>query len=209
MNIKNFGWIGVAAIGGMMLASGFQGNTQKIGVVDVAKIFQESDYTKARGETLRKAGTDRADILQFLRTYPIVTSEQAVRFKELKLKAAPTANEKAEITKIQTDAQASDKKLKQLQQNSSPSDADIAQLQDYTNRRQTIGKLEQQWAREFDNDVREMQSKMREEVIGVINVAVSDIAKKQGYSVVFAKDMAPYAANDLTQETLTAVNAKK
>lgn len=209
MNIKNFGWIGVAAIGGVMLASGFQGNTQKIGVVDVAKIFQESDYTKARGDTLRKAGQDRADILQFLRTYPVVTSEQALKFKELSLKAAPTANEKAEITKIQQDAQAADKKLKQLQQNGSPSDADIAQLQDFSNRKQTVAKLEQQWAREFDNDVRDLQSKMREEVIGVINAAVSDLAKKQGYSVVFAKDMAPYAANDLTQETLTAVNAKK
>ena len=39
--------------------------------------------------------------------------------------------------------------------------------------------------------------------------ALHEVAKAQAFTVVFEISVAPYGANDLTQPTLTAMNAKK
>src|SRR5688572_7618411 len=116
MKFNQFGWVVAAALGATMFAGGFQVNSQKIGVVDMAKVFGDSEFAKKQSEQLKAFGNARSGILEFLETYRAFTPEQAARFRELSLKANASAAEKAEVEKIKQDVMAADKKLKALQQ---------------------------------------------------------------------------------------------
>ncbi len=61
--------------------------------------------------------------------------------------------------------------------------------------------LEQQ----FDTEIKQKQLSLHDAAMGKVRTAVKDVAQKQGYTIVFGVDAAPYAANDLTAEVLKVV----
>ena len=203
------GIVAIAALMASFAAFGFQGKTEKYGVVDVAKVFNDSDFTKTQNETLRQVGETRTGILEFLDSYRALTAEQATRLKELSLKAQRSPAEQAELDKIKADAQASDAAFKSLQTKASPTPAEVTQLQEYNSRAQTIAGLSQRWAREFDDEVRNLNEKLRADTMDRVKKALRTVGNKGGYTVVFTQDVAPYGANDLTKEALDAMNAQK
>lgn len=193
----------------LMAGLGFQSTSNKFGVVDVAKVFNDSDFKKKQDDTLKAVGDSRAAILDFMENFRAFTPEQATRFRELSLKPQRTAAEQSELDKLKADVQAADAAFKQLQTKPTPTPAEVTQLQDYNARSQTTASLSQRWAREFDDEVRTMNDKMRDQTMDRIDKAIKEVSSKQGYTVVFSADLAPYGANDVTADTLKAMNAQK
>src|SRR5690349_17592529 len=115
LKIQHLGWVLSAGILAMMAGSGFQAKNDKYGVVDLAEVFSSSEFAKGQTDTLRNLNTQRQDILQFANTYPVFSTEQAQRFRELSVKTQPTAAEKAELDKLKAAIIAQDKKLKDIQ----------------------------------------------------------------------------------------------
>src|SRR5207302_127796 len=99
MKVRNLGWIVAAALTVFAATAGFQGTTTKIGVVDMGKVFADSEYAKSQTQSLQNVGQARQSMLDFVNEYRAFTIEQATRFHDLSIKPNPTAPEKAEIEK--------------------------------------------------------------------------------------------------------------
>lgn len=209
MRVKYFGWIVAAAIVAVGVGAGFETQGTKIGVVDLAKVFNESDYAKGQTDSLKSVGAIRQGMLEFADTYRTFTPEQANRFHDLSVKATATAADKAEIEKIKNDVMASDKRLKDLQTKTSPTAAEAAELSELTRRTQMTQDTVQRWSREFNDELGQLQGKLRQDALDRVRDAVKQVGSAQGYSIIFTTDMAPYGANDVTADALKAMNAKK
>lgn len=208
MKYQQLGWVVAGTLTGIMLGSGFQAKTDKVGVVDLGEVFSTSDYAKTQTDTLRTMGQIRQDLIQFVNTYPVFSQEQAQRFRELSVKPQPTPAEKAELEKIKQDVIAQDKKFKALQTKPSPTPEEVAQLREFNDRAQAMVKTLDRWSREFSDEFQSMQDKLRADTLERVKAAVKEVGQKQGYSIVYSQDAAPYAANTITQEALKAMNAK-
>jgi Skp family chaperone for outer membrane proteins len=209
MNKRYMGWIVAAAILGSLAGSGFQAKGEKYGVVDLSEVFSSSEFAKNQTDNLRTLSAQRQDILQFANTYPVFSTEQAQRFRELSIKAQPTGAEKAELEKLKGAIIAQDKKFKDLQTKAKPTPDEVAQLKEYNDRSQNMVKTIDRWAREFSDELQDMQDKLRGDTLDRVKQAVQDVGVKQGYSVVYVQDIVPYAANNITADSLKAMNAKR
>lgn len=209
MRIQKLGWILSAGMAGAMFAGGFQTKTEKIGVVDVGSVFQSSDMTHSKQDELKAMQQSRYDVLQFVHTYRVIQPAQADRFKTLSLKDNITPAEKTELDKLKADVLAADQSFLALQQKPNPTADDRAKMDALNAQKQQMSAMEQRWAQEFDRDLRNKQDELRKVVLDRVQDSLKDVGKKQAYSLIFVRDVAPYGANDVTADTLKVMNAKK
>jgi Skp family chaperone for outer membrane proteins len=207
--IAKLGWVVAAALAGIMLGSGFQDSSTKIGVVDISKVVEESNFGKQNATTFQTMRTQREGLLEFIDTHRVLTNEQAQRLRDLSLKGNPSADEKAEMDRIKAEVLTSDKRAKELSVKQNLTAEERDQLQEYSRRSQTMNETAQRWYREFSNEMQRWIDEQKLASLDRARAAVQDVARQQGYSVVFEVGIAPYGANDLTDATLKAMNARK
>ena len=206
MKFERLGWIVAAGLAGSMVGMGFQGATQKIGTVDMSKVFGDSALVKKQSEQLRTYQMARKSALEFLDQNRTLTLDEASKYATLAVKDSPTAADKTELDRLTGVANEGRGKLTALQTKVTPTAEDTKQLQDYTARSSQIQQLLQDLAGRFDQEVRTYQDKLRSDTLDKVRDAVKQVSSKQGYTVVFANEVAPYAANDITKEALDAMN---
>ena len=80
------GWIIAAAFAGIAVAGGFQAPSDKVGVVDISKIVEASDYGKSNQATFADMKAGRESLLEFIDTNRVLTTEQAQRLHDLTVK---------------------------------------------------------------------------------------------------------------------------
>jgi len=210
MKLTNLGWILAAGMGAALCASGFQTPPTKVGIVNLQTVFQTSELFSLKQNDLKVMGEGRSDILAFIQTYPTITAVQAQRFRDLSLKTTElTGPEKTELEKIKAAVMADDKALKALQTKTNPTPAEVAKMGAYQQQTQQTQNLLQTWAQEFKLQISDQEGKYRDEVLGKATSATRDVGKKQGFSLIFSSDVAPFASNDVTPDTLKVMNAKK
>ncbi len=209
MKIERLGWIVAAALAGAMIGMGFQEKGTKTGTVDLERVFNESAYAKSQTEGLRNMGQARVTVVEFLRTYRTLKPEDANKFRDLSLKATPTAADKAELERIKNQAMSDEQKYRELSTKDKPTQAEVNQIEEFNRRKDTTANLLEKWNGEFTNELQTRQESLRGETLQRVKDAVAQVAKDQGYSIVFVQNVAPYSANDLTAEALKAMNNKK
>ncbi len=203
------GWIAAAALLGILMASAFQATTEKFGVVDISKVVEDSDYGKANQEKFKNLKAAREGILEFVDNYRVLTNEQAQRIYDLSLKETQTAEEKAELDRVKADVIAASKKSLELQSKPSISPEDRTLMEEYSKRSQTMEMVAQRWYKGFTTEMQSWADKQKLASVEKARVAIQEVAKAQGYSIVFEVGIAPYGANDITDASLKAMNAKK
>jgi len=208
MKLEKMGWLVAASLAGAMVATGFQGANDKVGVVDLSKVFGDSEYANKQTDGLRAVGEARSTMLQFADTYKAFTVEQGQRFRDLSIKANITEAEKAELEKIKKDVIAADKTLNDLSQKASPNATEVNQLNDLNKRKQNSAQMIRRWAQEFDDEVGAMREKMRTETLGKVKDSVKEVGKAGSFTLIFANDVAPYGSNDVTADALKSMNKK-
>lgn len=204
-----FGWMIAAALGGVLLAGAFQAATDKFGIVDISKVVEESDYGKANQDSFKQMKDAREGVLTFIDSNRILTNEQAQRLRDLSLKTPRTPEETAELERIKADVIASTKKNTELQTKANMTPEERTLMEDYSKRSQIMEQVAQRWYREFTNDMQAWADKQKLASVEKARAAVQEVAKAQGYTIVFEVGIAPYGANDLTDASLKAMNAKK
>ena len=90
-----------------------------------------------------------------------------------------------------------------------PSADEQKALEEFRNRQASTGDLLQEWQKEFQQELEQLDSKVGQDLEKNVRDAIQEVGKKQGYSVVYASTVAPYAANDITDEVVKAVNKTK
>lgn len=209
MKFERLGWVVAAALAGAMFGMGFQGTSGKTGTVNIQKVFESSDFAKKQTELLRNMAQARQGSVEFVQTHPSINPEDAAKFRELTAKATPTALEKTEIERIRKQAQADEQRHRELTTKGNLTDADVKAYEDLNRRREANKRLLGQWSQEIGFEIQDKQNSLRQEALDRVDAAVAEVARKEGYSIVFSNVSAPYAANDLTDATLKAMNNKK
>lgn len=204
------GWTLAFAMVGVLLAAGFQTATEKIGTVDLGKVMDDSDMGKSGQEKLNKMNQDRIAVLQFMSENRVLTGDQAKRIRELSLKADRTKDEQAELDRIKAEVIASSRRSSELNNKAAALTTEEHTLvDDFARRSQTTEVLGRQYQQEFLAELDQANEAQKAQVLKTAREAVQQVAKAQGFSVVFEARVAPYAANDLTSSALTAMNAAK
>ncbi len=203
------GWVIAAAFIAVTVTGGFNQSAIKIGVVDISKIVEGSDFGKSNQESFTKMKAAREGLLEFIDANRVLTNEQAQRIKDLSLKAAPTEQETAELNRLKADVVAAAKKSTELATKPNMSAEDRTLVEEYARRSQTMNDVAQRWFREFTNDMQTWADKQKLESLERARVAIQEIAKAEGYTVVLEVGIAPYGANDISALALAKMNEKK
>ena len=210
MKIERAGWIAVAVLAGAVGTAGFQTPVVKNGIVDVEKVFNESTFAKNQSESLRNMGAARQSVLEFVNQYRTMKTDDATKFKDLTVKATPLSPaEKTELERIKADAKKSEDDYREAVTKTSPTPELLKQIEDWNRRKDASGDLLQAWQQDFTTEVQGKQASLRSEALVKVRQAIQKVARDQGYTMVFDSNVAPYAANDLTDEALKVMNSGK
>lgn len=209
MQIKaNLGWIVAALLGGVLVGSGFQGTTTKVGVVDVAKILESSTASKKANDQLNEMKKSREELLEFLSIYQVATADQIIKLKGYARKTPLTDAEKSDQTAIKDAIMKADGTYKTLVQKATPTADEKAMLQEYGDRSRNNQKTLQAMYDEFKKEWDDAQAKQSDDVIVKARASLEEVAKAGGYTFILDRRSAPWGANDITEETLKVMNAK-
>jgi len=210
------GWILAAVLGGVMLASGFQTAGDKIAVVDLISIATKSNIGVANAAQFDQLKAARQNLLQFVEQNPVITSDQALQLHDLVEKENPTDADKASITQIEGAITTATKSYTDLAakysdpaSKATPTADEQTQINNARHLADTMSNTEQRWYTEFMQDLQDWSDKHRQDNLNKARDAVAQVAKAQGYTIVFDKGVAPYGANDLSDAALQAMNAQK
>ncbi|HMS56506.1 MAG TPA: OmpH family outer membrane protein [Fimbriimonadaceae bacterium] len=212
MNTNGFqkmGWVVAAALAGIMLGSGFQGSAEKTGIVDLSRIVEQSDFGKQNQTTFNSMKAAREGLLEFIDQYRILTNEQAQRLKDLMLKDKATPQDQAEIDRIKGEVTLADKRSKEMSTKTNLTPEERTLMSEYATRSQNMEATAQRWFREFTTDLQAWADKQKLSSVERARAAIQEVAKAQGFTIVFEVGVAPYGANDLSDAALKAMNAKK
>ena len=203
-----FGWVLAAAFGAVIFAGGFGQVSEKTAVVDISRVVEQSNFGKSNQDAFAKMKEARESLLVFIDTNRVLTNEQGQRIKDLSLKPNPTAEETAELERLKADVVAAAKRSPELatKPNLTPEERNL--LEEYARRGQTMDANAQRWLREFTTEMQNWADKQKLDSITRARAAIQQVAKAQGYTLVFEIGVAPYGANDISDAVLTAMNAK-
>lgn len=209
LRFLQLGWIVACAILGITLAGGFQGPSDKIGVVDMASVMERSDFGKQNQESFTKMRLSREGLLEFIDTHRVLTNEQAQQLRDLSMKPNPTKEDTARIDTIKAEVVAASKRSAELATKGNLTPEERTLVEEYARRSQTMNDVATRWYREFSTDMSNWAEAQKLEGVRRAREATQQVAKEQGYTVVFEIGVAPYGASDLTDAALKAMNAKK
>jgi Skp family chaperone for outer membrane proteins len=206
------GWVLAAAIAGVMLSSGFQGATDKTGVVDLGVVVNKSNQWQASSKQFDAMKTSRQSLLDFVAANPVVSLEQAQQLHDLSIKDPQTDADRATITKIEADVTAACKSYEDLSKKKDLTADEKAQVAEYSRRAGVMLGQDgtfSRWKGDFQTELEDWSQKHRDDCVAKAKDAIGQTAKGQGYTLIFDKASAPYGANDLTDAALQAMNAQK
>jgi Skp family chaperone for outer membrane proteins len=209
LRFLQLGWVIAAAFLAVALAGGFQGPTEKVGVVNIAKVVEQSDYGKANQQVFNKMKAVREGFLEFVDTYRVLTAEQAQRLHDLVMKPSLSKEEQAEMDRIKADIVASSKRSTELATKPNLTPEERTLVEEYARRSQGINDQATRWLREFTTEMQTWLDKEKLDSIEKARVAIQQVAREQGFTVVFEVGVAPYGANDISDATLKAMNGLK
>ncbi|RYG33035.1 OmpH family outer membrane protein [bacterium] len=206
---SRLGWILFAALLGGTAASGFQDAAQKNAVVDISRVVEQSDYGKANQTMFAQMRQAREDLLEFIDTNRVLTTEQATQLRDLTIKPQPTQEDQNRIATLKAEVAAASKRWTELATKTTLTPEERNLLQDYAVRSQTMSEFAQRLLNQFSNEMSTWAEKQKLVSVEKARAAIQEVAKAQGFSMVFEVGVAPYGANDLTNDALKAMNAQK
>jgi Skp family chaperone for outer membrane proteins len=203
------GWIVAAGLAGIILGSGFQTPSLKLGVVDLNAVIDKSDAGKSGKKSFEEMKAAREGLLEFIDQYRILTIEQANRLRELMLLKEKTKPEEAELERLKADIIATSKRSAELATKPNYTPEERTLVEEYSRRSQTMNETSTRWLREFSDEVQNWVASSREQNYQKAKAAAAEVAAKDGYTMVIEGSVAVFGANDITDLSLAAMNAKK
>jgi Skp family chaperone for outer membrane proteins len=206
--LMHLGWIVAAGLAGILVAGGFQGDTNKFAAVDIAKVIENSNYGKASQKTFEDMKTARQSVLEFLDANQIASAEQIKQLTELSTKEKPTAADKTALDQLKKDIIAAKDKNYQLLQKVNLTDEERNLMKVYSDRASATNAMMQKMYNDFTKEMQTWADNQKQASVARARGCIAEAAKAQAYTVVYEVGVVPYCANDLTEAALKAMNAK-
>ena len=208
ITFQRLGWIVAAAVIGVIAATGFQAGFEKVGIVDLSRMVETSELGKRNIAALDAMKNSREGLLKFIDTNRVLTLDQANQARGLWLKDAPAAADTATLNRLKADIEAQAKKNIEISTKANLTPEERTLLQEYASRSASMERLTAEWFDEFRQEIQGSAQQRRMDTLNKARVAAQGVAKAGSYTLVFDSSIAVYAANDLTDEALKAMNAK-
>jgi Skp family chaperone for outer membrane proteins len=209
IRLLQLGWVLFLASLAVLVTGAFQAPVDKVGTADINRLMDESDFGKSIKDQLDKMRASREDVLTFIDQNRVVTIEQATQIKDLTLKVSKTKEEQAKLDSIKADVVASNKKWTELSTKPSLTPEERTLLQEYADRAQKANEIGSRMLEDFKSDIEAWIEQQKAECNKRSRAAIQEVAKAQGYTLVYDSVFVPYSANDLTDAVLTAMNNSK
>ena len=197
---------------GLAGLTGFQGASQKVGMVDYSRAANDSEAGKKVANEVRGAFEARRGVLEFFKTYPTVDASSAKRFQELSLKAAPTDAERAELDRLKASIVAEEQKSRALTAKANPTQDDLKLVESYQTRasaatRNLLNNLAQE-LRQRHAQKADRRQRAKDALRPGEQGRSPRSGARRATRVIFDSKSAPYAANDVTPQLQSALNKK-
>jgi Skp family chaperone for outer membrane proteins len=206
--LNQLGWVLAAALAAVMVSSGFQDTAAKFAVVDIPSLVDKSNFGKQNQDTFNLMKKGREELLEFVDTNRVLTNEQAQQLRDLSLKSTPSADDTAKIATLKAEIVASRKKADELALKTNLTPEERTLMNDFAQRSQNAAEITRRWYQEFMTEMQTWADKQKLASVDRARAAIQEVAKQQGFTVVFEVNYAPYGANDITDQALKAMNAK-
>jgi len=209
LRFLQLGWVLFFAVTTVWIATGFQVPVEKVGVADINRMMDDSDFGKSVKAELEKMRTAREDVLSFIDKDRVITVEQATKIRDLTLKPTLTKEEQAQLDSLKAQVIAQNKRRDELMTKTNMVPEERTLADQYAGWAQQANQLGNEWVRQFTSDIDDWVQKQKIESNKRARAAVQETAKVQGFTVVYDSIFAPFGANDLTDTALQAMNAAK
>ncbi|MCH7904169.1 MAG: OmpH family outer membrane protein [Armatimonadetes bacterium] len=202
------GWVVAFGLAAVIVGGAFQGGTQKFGVVDLERVIRESRLAGELQNELNLELTKRQDLLDFMELYMIMTKEEAEQLIIFLRKDAPTEEEKAAHEKVKQDIIAASAEYDRINGQTSPTEAERNTLQRYGRLLDDTVTRISEFGAGFQRELQIIEADAQSDAIKKAYDSSAAIAKRDGYTVVFSRSTAVYAANDVTEEVIAHVDSQ-
>ena len=81
-----------------------------------------------------------------------------------------------------------------------PTAEELKQLDDFRSRQAEIGDYLNTLNTDFQQELKAKQNAVQKSALDTYTNSVKEVAKKQGFTIIFDKNVAPYGANDITDD---------
>ncbi|MCH8274550.1 MAG: hypothetical protein IH851_07155 [Armatimonadetes bacterium] len=207
MGMKKVIIIVAAAVGVLLLVTALQDPPLKFGVVDLVSVADKSLLGAQKKQEFDQQRDRMLGLLQYLDGNRAMTSAQADRLRELMLRTEPSDGEKTELENLKKTIGAQVAEMNTLIGLTNHTEAQTARLGELSRmQRETVTRIGG-WNEVFLRQISLEAEESRAEVLGKAREAAEKVGKRDGYTIVFDKTIAPYAANDLSDETIKQMDA--
>ncbi|NUL81248.1 MAG: OmpH family outer membrane protein [Armatimonadetes bacterium] len=191
--------IALAALVGSASAQGF-------GVVDMAKVVNESSVAKKRLGELQELERKYNSVLQQMEQNILMTPDERKTYYETAMLPAPNDAQKKAMSDIMNSAKTRGDALTVLQNTATPSPEQTVRLNELTalatQGREQLRVLAEQLNQQLQGELQKGQ----DEVMTQVKAAIAAIAKERKLSVVFNSTGVVYADNDITDLVIQRVS---
>ncbi len=204
---RTIAFAALAASAAAFALLGFQQGQERTGTVNISQLIQKSSLGQKNTQRLESAFRRRQNFLAFLEQNPLLERAQVDQLKALELKETLTTAETEEQTRLKAAAAAALREFNELNMKTTPTEADRQKLDVYNERSRAMSGVIEGIASEFNQDVQKLRDEVRQGETAASQKAIQEAAKKAGVTIAFTAEIAPYAANDLTDEAVKIMNA--
>lgn len=210
---RGIAWIAAAAFAmGLLVSAPVRAadNAQKMGIVDLARVYKDAPRIKQYKEeldTLTETLKRQLDI----RSQNLMLDEAQVKeLIELKMKPADKLADKEkaridELAKIERDLDATFKQLQSTAQPDEAQKARLKELQDIERKSKTTGEaLENDYNSRLQTKAIELDDKARTDILD----AVKKVAEAKALTMVIAKDAVLFGGADVTDDVINKLDRK-
>lgn len=184
-------------------------SAQSFGMVDLERVERESTFFKTRLEQLQGLENRYRTAIQTLAENIVQSDEERQELANLLLAESLSPEQQQRVQQLTQAARQRATELQQLRQKPQPTETEKAALERFTQMeargREALQALQQQLAQQFE----QRRQQLNEEVRKAVDEIVAQVAKEKKLTAVFTKGVILYAENDITDEVIKRLNARK
>jgi len=183
------------------------------GSVDVQKAFDGSVKKAQLQQELENQIAQVKQWLELRNSNKLFTTEEFQQLVDLKTKPKPEDADKKKAEELLTLSKQRDEAFQALQQKTSLTDAEKAQLKEFQDRAKKVQTSMEEELKKRDVELENKGRELSKQVMQDVEAAVAAVAKGKGLAIVFAKSIGDYtfvvySSVDITNEVLERLNKK-
>lgn len=195
---------------GMLTLCGFvAAHAQAFGVVDYARIVNESNFVKTNLERLQALEARYLSALQTLQENLVLSNEERQELTNLLLADNLNDAQRKRVEELKQIARQRASELQQLRQKAQPSETEKAALERFTQMealgREALQTLLEQLRQQLNQQAQQRSA----EVQKIVREVIAQVAKEKKLAIVFSAEVVLYADNDITDEVIKRLDTRK